>query len=106
MIKGNLADRPAFQLWVTRIFESLQLSSPIDHINMIDLSPVVVVTGVPEQGHELIRVLVAQGLRQLDDADGFIYSIQWAGEQTGLLAADDHEGGGLCQAVKILDGHS
>ena len=73
---------------------------------MIDLGPVVVVAGVPEQRHELMGVLAAQRLRQPDNADGFINGVQRAGEQAGLLAADDHEGGGLCQAVKILEGRS
>jgi hypothetical protein len=66
----------------------------------------VVVAGVPEQRHELIRILTAQRLRQLDNAHGFINRVQRAGEQTGLLATNDHEGGGLYQAVKILDGRS
>src|SRR5688572_14410821 len=43
----NLSNRPALKLWVERIFETLESSYAIEQIRMIDLGPVVVVTGIP-----------------------------------------------------------
>jgi hypothetical protein len=78
----------------------------IKQMDMIDFRPVMIVSGTPEQGDEVVGVLVTEVLRQPDKAHRFVKRIHRTRQQPRLLSADDDEGVGLAQAIEVLQGGS